>query len=175
MNRPAITEYAPYFQNIINLVGDGDFFELLHANTGETMAFFKSIPTKAHNHKYAEDKWTIKQVLMHLIDTERAFAFRAFVCMRGDSKTVLYGMDEVLYASNISVENRTMAQLLREFQIIRKATIALFTDITEEQSCFIGNTTGHGITARALGFLMIGHIKHHINIINERYLINYGL
>jgi uncharacterized damage-inducible protein DinB len=171
MNKPAVTEYAPYFQNIINLSGEGNFFELIDANTAETLAFFQSIPATAHNHKYAKDKWTIKQVLMHLIDTERAFAFRAFVCMRGDQKTVLYGMDEVLYAANNSVENKTMAQLLEEFVIVRKATIALFTGITEEQSRFVGNTTGHGITARALGFLMIGHIKHHINIVNDRYLV----
>ncbi|MEY4903903.1 MAG: hypothetical protein RLZZ292_1718 [Bacteroidota bacterium] len=171
MNRPEITEYAPYFHKIITLVEEGDFFELLDANTNDTMVFFKSIPTEAHNHKYAEDKWTIKQVLMHLIDTERSFAFRAFVCMRGDSKTILYGMDEVSYAANVSVENQTMAQLLREFQSVRKATCSLFANITETQSRFSGNTTGHSITARALGFLMIGHIKHHINIINERYLV----
>jgi uncharacterized damage-inducible protein DinB len=171
MNKPEVTEYAPYFQNIINLAGEGNFFDLIDANTTETLAFFQSIPAESHDHKYDEGKWTIKQVLMHLIDTERAFAFRAFVCMRGDQKTVLYGMDEVLYAANNSVENKTMAQLLEEFVIVRKATIALFTGITEEQSRFVGNTTGYGITARALGFLMIGHIKHHINIVNDRYLV----
>jgi hypothetical protein len=173
MDRPNITEYAPPFQQIINLVEEGDFFELLNGNTAHTLAFFKAIPTNAQNHKYAPDKWTIKQVLMHLIDTERSFAFRAFVCMRGDNKTVLYGMDEALYASNISVENKTMAQLLREFQIVRNATKQLFAHITEEQSRFLGNTTGHKITARALGFLIIGHVKHHINIINARYLVEY--
>jgi uncharacterized damage-inducible protein DinB len=170
MKRPEVLEYAPYFQYYIDLVGEGDFFILLNENTKYVIEYFENVPNSLLNHRYAENKWTIKEVLMHIIDTERAFAFRAFVCARGDAKTPLHGMDENLYASNIDVTDRTIESLLNEFVAVRNNSKTLFDNLSDAQSQFLGNAITYKISARALGYLMIGHVQHHINIISERYL-----
>ncbi|MBK7468149.1 MAG: DinB family protein [Saprospiraceae bacterium] len=169
MNRPEKIEYNPYFQTYIDLVKLGEFHEIFIENTKHTIDFFNSIPAEKHNYKYGIDKWTIKEVLMHIIDTERVFAYRTLVCLRGDDKTPLHSMDDNLYASNIDVTTRSMEGLLDEFQIVRANSNLLFHNITEEQSKFLGNGLTHHFSARALGLIMMGHILHHIRIINERY------
>ncbi len=170
MNRPEEVEYNPYFQDYINLVELGDFHTIFKQNTLKTIDFFSSIPNEKHDYKYADNKWTIKEVLMHIIDTERVFAYRTLVCLRGDSKTPLHSMDDNLYASNIVVTDRSMESLLEEFKIVRANSNVLFENVSEEQSKFLGNGVTHNFSARALGLIMIGHISHHIQIIRERYL-----
>ena len=170
MNRPEENEYNPYFQNYIDLVEVGDFYNIFNYNTKQTEDFFNSIQNDKHNYKYADDKWTIKEVLMHIIDTERVFAYRTLVCLRGDNKTPLHSMDDNLYASNIDVTNRNMESLLEEFKVVRANSMLLFENISEEQSKFLGNGVTHNFSARALGLIMMGHILHHIKIIKERYL-----
>ncbi len=170
MNKPNPAEYPAFFQGIISLVGEGDFFDLLDANTNETIAFYQSIDPAMLNHRYAADKWTIKEVLMHCIDTERAFAHRALVCGRCDEKTILYGMDEKHYAAQIDVTHKTIENLLREFQIVRSNSKVLFENFNDAQTSFMGNARTYQISARALGYLMIGHFVHHSKIIKERYL-----
>lgn len=170
MNRPEKIEYNPYFQSYIDLVELGDFQEIFTKNTKQTIDFFNSIPLEKHNYKYGIDKWTIKEVLMHIIDTERVFAYRTLVCLRGDNKTPLHSMDDNLYASNIDVTLRTMESLLDEFQVVRRNSNLLFQNISEEQSKFLGNGVTHNFSARALGLIMMGHLLHHTKIINERYL-----
>lgn len=170
MNKPENTEYNPYFQNYINLVETGDFHAVFNRNTQQTVEFFSTIPKEKHNYKYADNKWTIKEVLMHIIDTERVFAYRTLVCLRGDDKTPLFSMDDNLYASNIDVTARTMDSLIEEFKIVRANSNFLFENVSEEQSKFLGNGVTHNFSARALGPIMIGHIVHHMNIIKERYL-----
>ena len=170
MNRPEKTEYNPYFQNYIDLVEAGDFHEVFSRNTQDTVDFFSKIPKDKHDYKYADNKWTIKEVLMHIIDTERVFAYRTLVCLRGDHTTPLHSMDDNLYASNIDVTSRTMEHLVQEFQVVRNNSNLLFENVTEEQSKFLGNGITHSFSARALGVIMMGHILHHINVLNERYL-----
>jgi uncharacterized damage-inducible protein DinB len=128
------------------------------------------IPNDKLNHKYADNKWTIKEVLMHIIDTERVFAYRTLVCLRGDNETPLHSMDDNLYASNIEVISRTIESLIDEFKIVRANSSLLFENVSDEQSKFLGNGITHNLSARALGFIMMGHILHHIKIIKERYL-----
>ena len=170
MKRPESSEHAPYFKRIIDLVSEGDFFQLLEKNTQKTRDYFTNLPSEKQNYKYAEDKWTIKQVLMHLIDTERAFAYRAFVCGRGDLNTQLFKMDENLYNQNTDVSNRTVESLLAEFEAVRGNSTFLFQNLTEAQSAFLCDYSKYKISARALGYLMIGHVLHHIEVIETRYL-----
>ncbi len=170
MDRPGKIEYNPYFQHYIDLVEAGEFYKLFDYNTQFTVHFFSTVPKDKHNYKYAENKWTVKEVLMHIIDTERVFAYRTLVCLRGDNKTPLHSMDDNLYASNIDVTNRTMESLIEEFAVVRANSKLLFSNVSEAQSKFLGNGINHNFSARALGFIMMGHILHHINIINERYL-----
>jgi hypothetical protein len=170
MNRPEKIEYNPYFQNYIDLVEAGDFHLVFSRNTHNTIKFFGEIPKDKHDYKYADNKWTIKEVLMHIIDTERVFAYRTLVCLRGDNTTPLHSMDDNLYASNIDVTARTMESLIQEFEVVRSNSALLFENVTEVQSKFFGNGVTHNFSARALGLIMMGHILHHIKIITERYL-----
>lgn len=170
MDRPLPNEFKPYFQHYINLVEDGDFHEQLTSNTTEAIKFFSQIPSAKHSFKYEPNKWSIKQVLMHLIDTERVFAYRALVCSRGDDKTELQTYDDDLYASNVDSSKRNMESLIEEFMIVRRGTEILFENMTEAQSKFLGNNVTHKITARAIGHITIGHTKHHINTIKTKYL-----
>jgi uncharacterized damage-inducible protein DinB len=172
MNFPTINEYNPVYQKYIELVERDNFFDQFDAITNETLRFFNSISTDKLNYRYAENKWTIKDVLMHVIDTERGFSYRTIVCIRKDDKTPLYGLDEDFYANNVNVTDRTIESMLDEFEAVRRAFRILFENCTEEQSKFLGNGIGHKVSARALGFISIGHTKHHLNIIRERYLIN---
>lgn len=169
MKRPEGTEYNPYYQHYIDLAGEGIFPDILRQNSRATAEYFLCIGKEKHNYKYAPGKWTIKEVLMHIIDTERVFAYRTLVCGRGDNLTPLPSMDSTLYASNIDVTNRPMHSLIDEFLIVRRNSEVLFEYLSETHSAYMGNGVTHNITARALGLIMIGHIKHHINIINERY------
>ena len=170
MQRPISNEYNQYFQSYIILVPEGDYFDLLEQNTADAVRFFEEIEPEKHNYRYAEGKWTIKDVLMHLIDTERVMSYRALVAARGDSKTPLPYMDEDAYAQNVNTFDRDMDSLIDEFMVVRSATGYLFEYLTDEQSKLIGNAHAHPITPRALGYIIIGHVQHHINVIQERYL-----
>lgn len=170
MEFPKKNEYYPGYQPYIDLVEKEHFFEQFDNITTETIDLFKSIPKDKLNYKYGEDKWTIKEVLMHIIDTERGFSYRAIVCIRKDNKTPLHGMDEDFYAKNVDVTNRNLENMLEEFEIVRKGFRILFENCTTEQASFLGDGVGYPISASALGYISIGHTKHHLNIIRERYL-----
>lgn len=169
MQRPELNEYKPYFQPYIDLVENKDFSELLLQNKTETITFFENIPEEKHNYKYAENKWTVKESFMHIIDTERVFSYRALACARGDTAS-LPNMDENLYANNVDVSNRSFESLIREFKVVRESSILLFNYMPIEKSKLIGHIGENSISARALGYLIVGHALHHLNLIKERYL-----
>ncbi len=170
MQKPAANEHNPYFSRYISLVDDGEYINLLNTNTIETNKFFSQLPTDKHNYRYADGKWTVKEVLMHIMDTERVMSYRALVAARGDHASVLPLMDENHYADNVDVTNRTMEDLLEEFNAIRTATLKLFANITDEQSMRTANANGTPTTARAIAYVVIGHVIHHLNVLQERYL-----
>jgi uncharacterized damage-inducible protein DinB len=171
MNPPLKEEYNPYFEKYIKLVPTENFLENYKTNTKDTIRFFKSIPNEKLEYRYAEGKWTCKEILMHLIDTDRVMSYRALVAMRGDANTPLPPVDEELYARNVDVSERTMDDLLDEFELVRNSAQKLFQNISEEQSSFLANGVNHPVSARAVAFIMQGHGNHHLNIIQERYLV----
>jgi len=170
MQKPSSDEYATSYQKYFDLVSDGDYLSLLRQNSIATINYFEKIPDEKLDYKYAADKWTIKEVLMHIIDTERVFSYRGLVAARGDSTTPHYRMDEELYAKNVVVSHRTLESLLSEFKAVRASTEQLFGNLTDAQSELRCNIVSHPMTARAIGYFLIGHIQHHLNIIEERYL-----
>ena len=170
IQRPEPNECNPYFQKYIALVPARDFNEMFRMNGQQAIHFFNSIPADKHNYAYAADKWTIKQVLMHIIDTERVMSYRALVAARADSTTVLHGMDENSYARNADVTDRTMESLISEFAAVRAATGKIYEHITEDQSRFLAKGDTYPFSARALGYIMAGHVLHHLQVTNERYL-----
>lgn len=169
MRRPEPNEYSPNYQKYFDLLPAGDFQQILPRNTIETVDFFDRIPPQKHDYRYADRKWTIKEVLMHIIDTERVFAYRALAAARGD-KTAVYRMDEELYADNVDVSNCPMADLISEFEAVRSATQFLFKNMTDEQSQRPCNVVTHPMTARAIGYFIIGHVLHHVGVVRDRYL-----
>lgn len=171
MERPNRNEYAQGYQMYVDLVESGDFIELLDENTNSTISLFKSIGRDMENFKYAVDKWTIKEVLMHIIDTERGLSYRAIVCCRKDGKTPLYEMDEAFYASNVDVTDMSMDQLIEEFIAVRRAFKCIYTNNKEENFKYLGNGIGHRISARAIGYIAIGHASHHCTLVRHRYLV----
>jgi uncharacterized damage-inducible protein DinB len=170
MNRPNFDEYNPYFQRYLDLVPEGDFASLLHQSEVELVQLFSQIPELKHDYNYASGKWTIKQVLFHIIDTERVFAYRSLVAARGDSTTALMSYDDDHYVSHVDVSKRTLASLVEEFRIVRRATESIFEHLSDDQSKFKANAISYPITARALGYILIGHIIHHLKIVKELYL-----
>jgi uncharacterized damage-inducible protein DinB len=170
MQRPSADEYQENYQKYFDLVPEGSYLELLAQNSKETVRFFEAIPKEKLDYKYAPGKWTIKELLMHVIDTERVFSYRALVAARGDTTPPHYRMDEELYARNVNVSQRTLESLISEFQAVRSSTGKLFENLTDAQSKSRCNVVTHPMTARAIGYFMIGHVRHHLKIIEERYL-----
>jgi uncharacterized damage-inducible protein DinB len=170
MQRPSADEYSKNYQPYFDLVPAGDYLELLSRNTTELMSFLGRLPAEKHDYKYADDKWTTKQVVMHIIDTERVFAYRGLVAARGDTITVQHRMDEQLYASNVDVSGRSVDSLIFEFNAVRRATETLFENLSDAESQRWCNIGTHPMTARAIAYFMIGHVLHHLHVIEERYL-----
>jgi len=129
----------------------------------------KSIPEDKLYYRYDEGKWTIKEILVHIIDDERIYAYRALRFARKDS-TELAGFDQENYAVNSGANKRSIESILHEFETVRKATISLFESFTDEALTSSGIANGNKVSVRALGYHIAGHEKHHVNIIRERYL-----
>src|SRR5262249_37370230 len=114
-----------------------------------------------------------KEVFMHIIDTERVFSYRGLVAARGDD-SLHYRMDEELYAGNVDVSNRSRQSLIAEFKAVRASSEQLYEHITEEQSKRFCNIVAHPMSARAIGYFLIAHVLHHLNVLKERYLSDFA-
>ena len=162
-------EYAPYFETYIsyskNMIIPDDFSTQMES----CMAFFESVPVAKLDYRYQLEKWSIKDILLHLIDCERIFQYRALRISRSD-KTPLPGFEENDYAVEANATSRTLESLLNEYKSVRKATFTLFETFSEEQLLKMGNASGKDISVRAIGYIILGHELHHIKIIKERYL-----
>jgi len=170
IQRPEAGEYAAAYQMYFDLVPEGEYLSLLAQNSTETANFFEAVPGEKLDYRYTEGKWTVKEILMHIIDTERVFSYRALVAARGDASTPHYRMDEELYARGVDVTVRTMESLISEFKTVRAATERLFEHLTSAQSKLRCNIVTHPMTARAIAYFIIGHARHHTGVIEERYL-----
>jgi uncharacterized damage-inducible protein DinB len=121
------------------------------------------------DYQYAEGKWTIKEIIQHLIDSERVFSYRALRISRND-KTPLPGFDENDYVANSNGKERSLQSLLTEMAVVRQSTLSLFNSFSHEQLTKIGNASNREVSVRAIGFIIIGHQKHHQKVFSERYL-----
>jgi uncharacterized damage-inducible protein DinB len=169
MERPSTGEYAAGYQKYFDLVPEGDYLTLLKQNSTSTIAFFETLSAELLDYKYAEGKWTIKEVFMHIIDTERVFSYRGLAAARGDASPH-YRMDEELYARNVDPSARSLKSLISEFEAVRGSSEQLYEHLTDAQSKLICNIVTHPMTARAIGYFLIGHVQHHLNVIRQRYL-----
>jgi len=166
--RPLDGEFAPYAKSDIDFVTGDDAVDVLRRQRDETIALFDSIGERA-GLTYAPGKWTIKEVLGHLADDERIFAYRALCVARGD-ETPLPGFDEKLYVANAGFESRPMRDLIDEYRIVRDYSIAFFETLSSDAWLRRGNVNGYVASTRGLAFHIAAHELHHLRIVKERYL-----
>jgi uncharacterized damage-inducible protein DinB len=162
-------EYAGFFSTYINILKNVNLIEELEISLHEFIRFVQNIPMDKFDYRYAEGKWTIKEIIQHIIDTERIFSYRALRISRND-KTPLSGFDENEYVSNSNGNARSLQDLLTEMAVVRQSILSLFKSFSSEQLLRIGTASNNQISVRAIGFIIIGHQKHHQKIFEERYL-----
>ena len=169
VNQLPINEYSEFVATYIKALNDIDLMEELEISLHDFIRFVQNIPMDKFDYRYAEGKWTIKDIIQHIIDSERIFGYRALRISRND-KTPLPGFDENDYVENTNANHRSIQELLTEFSAVRHSNLLLFKSFSEEQLTRLGIASNHTISVRALGFLMIGHQKHHQRVFAERYL-----
>lgn len=167
--RPDETEFAPYYAGYVAAVPDGSLLETYKVQHAVFERLFNSIGIDRADHAYAPGKWTVREVLGHINDTERVFGYRALSFARGDAGP-LPGMDQDRYVEGGHFASRPLAGLVDEFVHIRASSISLLKGMTKEDLLRRGTASGVEFTVRALVWIMAGHAQHHVNILQERYL-----
>jgi len=163
------TEHHPYFKTYLDQLEERPLLDALTNGAIETNLFFRNLPENKHEYQYADDKWTPKEILLHIIDAERAFSYRALFIARTDNAN-LEGFDENTFAENSNANERDMTDLLKEYNSVRASTINLFESFSDETLLREGKANGNTFSVRVAGFLTCGHEIHHRKVIKERYL-----
>ncbi len=169
MKRPEPTEYPAYLKNYIDLVKSDDILKVLDEQIIKIHELISKISEEKEHYVYAPGKWTPKEVIGHIIDTERIMAYRA-LCFARKDKTQLPGFDENSYVANAGFNKRTLFDLAHEFALVRESNIALFKCLSESTLNEIGNSNGKDVSVRAILFMIAGHAEHHTQVIWTRYL-----
>jgi len=166
--RPRTGDNNPYYDRYISLIGDDDIIEVLKAQRKTSKKFLKTFTEKQGNYAYADGKWSVKEVLGHVIDTERIMAYRALAFARGEKQT-LPGFEQDDYVAESNFNNRSLDDLINEFLKARESNIILFKNFDEEILNRRGIANEAEITVLALIYIIAGHEKHHMKILRERY------
>lgn len=166
--RPEPAEYAPYYEKYIALVSGNDPVAALDAQRARTVQLFAGRGERDGNFRYAPDKWTVKDVLGHITDTERIFSYRAMRIARAD-RTPIEGFEQDDYVRSGGFNERTLANLVEEFAAVRHSTVALFRSLNKEAWLRRGIANKNEVSVRALAFITAGHELHHAKILEERY------
>jgi hypothetical protein len=167
--RPGLESIPSYERNYVAMVTEGNLVEALRASMESVQALVRCLPEHRAGHRYAEGKWSIREVLCHLMDGERVFAYRALRFARGD-RTPLPGYDQDLYAPQTNAVTRTLERLADEMARLRTSTIDLFESFTPEMLARSGEANQKVLSVLALGFIIAGHERHHLKVLQERYL-----
>ena len=169
MNRPQNTEYAAYYENYVSLVKENDIVAVLETQQLEFLEATKEITEEKGAYRYAEGKWSIKELVGHLIDGERIFAYRALRFARAD-QTPLEGFEQDGYIENARFDTALLENLIAEFSLLRQANILFFKNLADQDWLRSGLASGAEVTVRALAYIMAGHVRHHLKILHARYL-----
>lgn len=168
INRPQPDEYSEFAARYVNLVGNGPILEILEYQMNSNYNFFVRMDPDKADYAYADGKWTVKQVLGHMADTERVFAYRALAFSR--EAIELPGFDQDVYMANTTFNKRSLEDLANEFKTVRESSLYLFRSMSDEQLLQKGIASGNPVSVRALAYMIAGHEMHHIKILKERYL-----
>lgn len=167
--QPGTDEYSAYFKRYVDLVDTDEIVSYLARQNAEMLDFLRAIPWEKWGQAYAPDKWTLAEAVIHMIDTERIFCYRALRIARGDT-TPLPGFEQDDYVPNSGAGSRTPASIVDEFAAVRNATLHLFNNFTDEMWDRRGTASNNPVSVLALAFIAAGHVVHHLKIIRERYL-----
>lgn len=171
MNRPNETEYAPDYQAYVNQVNETDILPVLRAQMDDLDVLLERVAPENETYRYAEGKWSIREIVGHLIDGERVFGYRAFSIARGEQQN-LPGFDQDEYMLTAPYHNIELEDLLSELRLIRLGNIAMFRTLDEESWSRVGTANANQVSVRAIAFIMAGHLRHHMSVLRERYLEN---
>lgn len=169
MNRPQPNEYDKFYEGYVSLVKENDITAAMQDQLREVRNLFSEITEEGAQFAYAEGKWTIKELLGHLVDGERIFAYRALRISRGD-RTPVEGFEQNSYVENSNFSATPLGDLVDEFALLRQANLILFKNLDGEAWLKMGTASDVPVSVRALAYIMVGHIRHHLNILRERYL-----
>ncbi len=168
LRRPAAEEFNPYYEGYIGQVKGNDFLDQLRTQQEATTNFLQNIDSTQWNYRYESGKWTVKEVVIHLIDTERIFAYRALRIARGD-KTPIPGFDENKYVPAANAAARSSASIINEYQMVRNATISLFENLDQSAYSNMGTASDSPLSTLAAAYIIAGHELHHLKVLQERY------
>ena len=169
MAKPDSSEYAPYYETYISEAPDGDILDILRGQSAEFADFLASIGEDRAGHRYEAGKWSVKEVVGHVVDTERIFGTRALAIARGE-RTPLPPYDQDEYVAQADFDSRTLAGLLEEFVALRRSHLVLFASFADEVWLRRGVAGGNRASVRGLAWILAGHVIHHENVIRARYL-----
>ncbi len=169
MRRPSREEYPEYYSQYVERPEECEVVASLVESGESTAAFFTELGEERSQMRYAPDKWSLKELLGHVMDTERIFAYRALALSRGD-KTPLPGFEQDPYIENAGFDERDLSELLVEYRAVRAATVSLFASFTAEQAERTGTISGFPFVACTIPWLLLGHELHHMDVVRERYL-----
>lgn len=168
IRRPEATEYAPFYSTYVSLVPETDALMILERQPDELRALASQVVSERERFRYAPGKWSIREVVGHIADTDRVFGYRAFCISRGEQQP-LPGFDQDEYMATAGFEARPLADLVEEFSSIREANLRALRRLDSHGWDRTGTASGHPVSVRALAFMMAGHVRHHCNILRERY------
>jgi hypothetical protein len=167
--RPDQSDYAPYYANYIKLVEGEDILKILNDQSKITQDVLNSFSEHKGNYRYADGKWTVKEVVGHLLDTERVFAYRALCIARGEKKS-LPGIEQDDYVKEGNFNRRELFELNYEFRLLRESNLLLFRSFAPEMLWKRGFASEASVTVLAILFIIAGHEKHHIKVLREKYM-----
>jgi hypothetical protein len=169
ISKPESTEHDPYYSRYIDLVKSGDILKTLAIQIDGSLALLRSIPSSKSHYRYAPNKWSVNEVIGHIIDMERVFSYRALTFARND-KASLPGVEQDDWIRGASFDSFQLAELISEFEGVRRANIYFFQHLTAEEWMRRGKANNAEITVRALAYVIAGHELHHIHILKTKYL-----
>jgi DinB superfamily len=168
VGRPDPAEYASFYANYVKNVTEDDVVAALEAQTRETAALLARVDEEKAAYRYAPEKWSVKQIVGHVTDGERVFAYRALAIARGDQAS-LPGFDENDYMSNANFDRRSLRELAEDYAVARQATLSMFRGFSDEAWQRRGTANDSAITVRAIAHIVLGHERHHLKVLRERY------
>ena len=171
MKRPNESEYAPYYQGYVSKVSEEDILPVLRSQLDAVDVLLNRVSPDRETYAYADGKWSIREVVGHLIDSERVFGYRVLCIARGEQRN-LPGFDEKEYMLSAPYNRIDLEDLLSELRLVRLSNIALFRNLDEEAWMRVGTANDNQVSVRALAFIMAGHLRHHMEVLKDRYHVD---